>query len=117
MYALLLCTVEAEGERAHESNELLRLEVRLGKALHHEAASVGLSSVLNGITLTTDVFTTHVEDHCGTTAVLDGSVASELDEVSIAKPRRDVVTSLSDFFNLLHGEVQLLALRNGELVL
>ena len=78
---------------------------------------MSLSSVLDGITLIADVLTTHVENHSGTAAVLNSSVATELYKVGFAQPRGEMVTSLRNLQHLLHGEVQLLTLCYGELVL
>lgn len=117
MSSFFLVTVEAKGERAHKGNKLLWAEVALSQALDDQAASCSLSCVLDGITLSGDVRPAHVEDHGGTAAVLNGSVATELDEVGVAHHRGDVVSFSLDLFDLLDTEAKLGALRNSELVL
>ena len=78
---------------------------------------MALSCVLDGITLILHVLAAHVEDHGGTAAVLNCSVASELDQVRVAQQGRDVVACLLDFLDLLDCEAELSALCRGELVL
>jgi hypothetical protein len=46
-----------------------------------KGAGVGLSGVLHGVTLGADVLPAHVEDHGGTSTVLDSCIAAELDQV------------------------------------
>ena len=115
--SLLLITVEAKGERAHDGNELFGAEVTLGQALNDETASGGLSGMLDGVTLVSDVLSAHVEDHGGASAILNSSVATELDEVSVAHHSSDVVAFSLDLLDLLDAEGELGALSNGELVL
>ena len=62
--------------------------------MHDEATSMGLGAMLDGITLVANVFTTHVEDHSRSAAVLHSSVATELDKVGITEPRGEVVAGL-----------------------
>jgi len=89
--ALLVLSAEPDGELTHQSDELLRRQVALGKALHDKAATVGLSCVLDGISFRFNIPTAHVEDHGGAAAVLNRSVATKLDQVSITHHSGDVV--------------------------
>ena len=89
--ALLVLSTKSDRELTHQSDELFRRQVALGKALHDKAASVGLSSVLNGISFRFDIHTAHVEDHGGAAAVLNSSVATKLDQISLAHRSSDVV--------------------------
>jgi len=114
---LLVVTTESKCEGTHESNELLGSEVCLGNTLHYETASISLSTVLNGVTLSLNVLSSALEDHGGTTTVLDSCIATKLEKVSLAEPVRDVVASLHDLLNLLDSEAELLALSNCKLVL
>ena len=78
---------------------------------------MGLSGVLNCVTLIFDVLPSHAEDHGWPTAVLNSGVASQLDQVSMTEQLSDVVALLLDFLHLLDGKVQFFGLGNGQLVL
>ena len=117
MCSLFLFSSEAESERAHQGNELLWREVTLGESLDHEGASMGLSGVLNCVTLIFDVLPSHAEDHGWPSAVLNSGVASQLDQVSMTEQLSDVVALLLDFLHLLDGKVQFFGLGDCQLVL
>lgn len=117
MVTLLFLATESQCEGAHESDELFRGEVFLSeKTLRDKAASMALSTVLDGVTLILDLIPSHLEDHGGTTAVLDSCVSAELKQVSSRERVSDVIASLLNLLNLLDNEAELLALSNGKLV-
>ena len=78
---------------------------------------MSLWAVLDHVTFRSNVLSSHVEDHGGSTAVFHGSVATKLDEISRAQHGSDMVSSVLDFFNLLDGEAKFSALSDGQLVL
>ena len=117
MRSLHLLAAETKSEGSHKGNELFRAQFALGQALHNETAIVGLSLVLDSITFWSDIFSAHVENHGRATAVLDGSVATELDQIGRAQQFRDMIASVLDLLDLLHSEVELGALCNSKLVL
>ena len=73
---------------------------------------MGLSGVLDGITLIADVPAAHIENHRGSAAVLNCRVATELNKISIAESRGQMVASLRDLLHLVHDEVKFLTLRH-----
>ena len=78
---------------------------------------MSLWAVLDHVTLRSDINSSHVEDHGWSTAVFDGSVAAELDEISGAEHGSDMVSSVLDFLDLLDSEAKVSALSDGQLVL
>ena len=118
MWAFLVITAETKCERAHQSDELLWLQVcLLGEPTDDQTASVRLGRVLNDVSLRANIVPAHIENHGRSTAVLHGSVPSQLDKICRAQHSRDVVTGVGNLLNLLNCEAELLALSDGELVL
>ena len=117
MRALLVLANEADGVGSHQGDKLLWLKVTLSKSLDDKAASVCFSSVFDRVCFTGNIGSAHLEDHGRSSAVLDGSVASELDEIGMGEHRSDVVSTLFDFLNLFDGELDLLTCSNSLLVL
>jgi len=117
MLASLLISAETDSEATHEGDELFGSEVALSESLNDETARVCLGGVLDCVTLSSDVLSSHVEDHGGTTTVLNSGVATELDQIGIAEMLGDMVTVRNDFLNLSHGEGKLFGLSDGQLVL
>ena len=72
--------------------------------------------MLDGITFVSHVLPAHLENHRWAAAVLNSCIASKLDQVSVAEHCCDVVTLSFDLLNLLHSEVQLLALSDSKLI-
>ena len=118
MRAFLVIAAETQRERAHQRDKLLRLQVGLlGEPADNQTASVRLGRVLNDVPLRANVMPAHSENHGRTATVLHGGVPSQLDQVRRAQHRRDVVAGVRDLLHLLHGEAELFALGDGELVL
>ena len=118
MWTLLVIPAEPERERAHQSDKLLRLQIRLlGESIDNQTASVRLWTVLDDVSLRADVLSAHIENHGRSTAVLHGGVASQLNQIGRAKHRRDVIARVCDLFDLLDRKAKLFALRNGKLIL
>ena len=62
---------------------------------------------IGGLTLGLDILATHSEDHGRTSAVLDGGVTGQLQQVRGGKEGGDVVSVLLDVVNNFHGKVEL----------
>jgi len=73
--------------------------------------------MLDCISLCLDIASTHVEDHGWATTVLNGCIATKLDQIGSAQHTSDVVTSFLDLLHHLDSEVKLVALSDGELIL
>ena len=73
--------------------------------------------MLTSITFRSDILSAHVENHSRATAVLDSSVATELDQIGSAQPCGDMIASVLNFLNLLDCKVELGALCDSKLVL
>ena len=78
---------------------------------------MALGRVLDGVALSVDILTAHVEDHGGATAVLNSGVASKLDQIGRAHHSSDVVALSLDLLDILHSKVEFFRLGDGELVL
>ena len=63
-----------------------------------------LWGMLNDVSLCIDVLSSHIENHGRTTAVFDGSIASELDQIRCAENGCDMVARVLDFLDLLDSE-------------
>ena len=74
-------------------------------------------TVLNDVSLRTNVLSAHIENHGWTTAVFHGGIASQLNEICCAEHGRDVIARVGDLLNLLDSKAELFALRNGQLIL
>lgn len=103
--ALLGMADKAQCVDAHQCNILLGRHVsrveRIIKAVHVEARSVRLSVVLDSITLTLHVGPAHSEHHLGPTAVLNGCVPTQLDEIRQRHHHCNVVSNFTDLSNLV----------------
>ena len=117
MRSLHLLAAETKSEGSHKGDELFRAQVALGQALHNETAIIGLGLMLDSITFWGNIFSAHVENHGRATAVLDGGIASELDQIGSAEQFSDVIASVLNFLDLLHCKVELGALSDSKLVL
>lgn len=82
-----------------------------------QARSVGLFIVMDGIALALNVGSTHSEFHLGSTAVLNGSVATKLDQISKGHHVGNVVSNFTDLSNLGLGELQIRTASDLELIL
>ena len=114
---MLALSDEAQGVDAHQGHELLGGQVVLGQTLDYKGSTVGLGLVLNGVTLVGDVLSALSEEHRRTSAVLNSSVATELNEISNGELVGDVVAFFGNVLHFFDGEQQFFALGNGLLVL
>ena len=81
VWSLLLLADEAEGEATHHGDELLRGESLLGEAAHDQTSVVSFRFVLDGVLLADDWLSAHLDNHLWTSTVLNGCVASDLNNV------------------------------------
>ena len=95
---------EAECVRAHQGSELSAGEAQGGHLLDHGGGVVAVGELWE-VTLL-GIFAAHPEDHGGTPGILDCRVTTELDEVSVGKNGRDVVSIVLDLLDLLHGKFE-----------
>lgn len=117
MVTLLVLAAESQSEGAHESDELFRGEAFLcQETLRDKTASMVLGAVLDGVALVLNLIPSHLEDHGGTTTVLNSCISAELKQVSSGERVSDMIASLLNLLNLLDSEAELLALSNGKLV-
>lgn len=109
--SLLGGAVETKGvHTAHESDVLLGLKVHgLETGRGEGVVELVLSRVVDQVVLFVilEVNTVHLEEHLGATAVLDGSVATKLDEVAKGQFVCNVVALSFEFLHFFEGLLQL----------
>jgi hypothetical protein len=109
--SLLIERVEADSVAAtDECYVIFRGKVKLAQLGNVVAIVDGLSLVLDDVGLAGDVQTAHSENHLGSSAVFDGGVATELNEVSVAHLSGQMVSLDSDLLDFSHSFLELLRL-------
>jgi hypothetical protein len=109
--SLIVITGETECVRTHNGNILFRLQAHHIKLLDDDC--VLMLAVCNDcecvrrLTLGLYILSAHLKEHRWSSTVLDGSVATQLDQIGVGKHGSDVITVILDLLDKFHSLIEL----------